>query len=284
MLAIAIIANIAAFFWRSSTIDGSASSSPLARQSDVAQGKLSDWESLPLTGLGKDEIKVFTSSLGYSACNDQPTGSTPLSQEELTPAQASDLEVAILGLISAYADGSPESLLVYSKDRGETISDHYRNTLRQSLAANTEIEADATERLSDIELLHQFWKAFKVSPHWSNLLPPSAGCVSLWRTGIAPYSPESTEALGRQEAVPFANTTDYHHVFSPSSTALEELVNGKDIIIADVMFVVKHDEQMFDERSPYYIRFWYSVETESWHPLLMKHVPSLSGKSPNLVF
>ena len=247
----------------------------VAKQQQMIEQVL-EWESLDSTSLdiSEDELLVIVSGI--------PDGNCPSSESitestinTLTSEAKRDLFLAITGLLQCYYRASPSALFQYMEDRGEKIDLEKAKSIREAIDADQHSSAEKLEAMTDETLLATFWEWNQCDPHWSSVVEEACS-ICIWRTNL----PEQTDSitLGRLNKNLFENETNYSHLFRPDKN-IADIAKSQAILLADVLIVIEHDESRGLERSPYYIRFWYSPFRKAWQPLQLKLVTSAGGSA-----
>jgi hypothetical protein len=138
--------------------------------------------------------------------------------------------------------------------------------------------------MSDKNLFSKIWDIHKINPHWQSVVEDEGG-IFLWRCS------GQDENLGKQighiNKKLFQNVTAYGHLFKPAYSIHDACKQPDGVLIADVMVLIQHDEELGNVRSPYFIRFWYSYNDMRWHPRSMEQIgidSRLPDPRPRLLF
>ena len=238
-------------------------------------------ESLPPEAF-VEELKTLTTKALRTKCGGlEEFGEGPV---ELSPEEEADLAVAVGGFVEAYADGTPNALVDYMRNRGETLRPVYVAILREVLEKEMGIPSEevgaATTDLAVLELLE---KTQGKRYNWVGILP-SEFCIHAWKSGAMLGANEKTTALGGSYTGLFGRQARYSHTFGGPDGCEWDFGKEGPYLFADVKLVVEHGASRFSERSPYYVRLCYDQKDTRWHPFDFVHVTTICDESPDFMF
>lgn len=235
------------------------------------------WESSPIVALTEPVSAVKAVIEGYPIdyCP-QHFGDSNVPVDQLSTAQREDLYNAVVTLLQCYEKSSANSLISYMQGRSEQFAPAVMQAAKETYAKQQRITQDELKSISDKDLFAKVWQMEKCRSFWSAIIKAD-GFICVWRAKNVQRT--RNQPIGKYVTEVFMNTTNYTHFFEPSSS-LEEACKGPEgALISDVMVVIKHTKELKEDRSPYYIRFWYSEKDHLWHPFFLKHVSTHYGAS-----
>lgn len=133
--------------------------------------------------------------------------------------------------------------------RGEELDPKAVERKKQAMVSELYMEAGQLDALTVIEFMAAVWDWNRSDPHWIAVLE-EAGSICIWQCQSSESAASST--LGRGDKKLFANETNYAHLFRPNRT-FEQIVQSRPVLLADVKFVIEHDDSKDRDRSPYYV-------------------------------
>jgi hypothetical protein len=244
------------------------------------------WASQPSVLLKSTELdQAVADVLASEDCIAAPRNAQLVRVSQLTAAQRSDLGLAIAGFLKAYARNDPVAVYDYMESRHEVLPAEELPEIRNALVSEQGMGRSSVDAMDQRALFSADWKMLlHADPHWASLALHS-GCVSVWRTGVAP-DPRVPTSLGQEDNAVFTNIVTHRHNFVPRADSMESRV-AKDgfLLMADVKLVIKYDDELLQVPTPHYVRFWYDPGTQVWHPHQLALIVTDSGQSyPKFLF
>jgi len=270
VVALVLVAANAAIIWKKFF----ASSHPHVAKEQQMVEQVLEWESLPATPLDSsmENLSGVIANFPDGRCSgEQSSSGVPVNQ--LSRQIKDDLFTAIGGLLQCFQRSTPEAVFSYMDSRGEQIDPEKANLVKKALVDEQYAEAATLDSMDNKDLFAAIWDWHRADPKWRAIVE-GAGSVCVWRCRSPDRAGVAT--LGRANKKLFENETNYLHLFRPKQT-FEDVCNSRAVLVADVMIVVEHDDSRARDRSPYYIRFWYSPARDAWQPLQLKLVASEGG-------
>ncbi len=255
-----------------------ASSRPHVAKEHQMVEQVLEWESLPATPLDSsmENLAEVIANFPDGPCSgEQSSSGVPLYQ--LSQQIKADLFIAVGGLLQCCQRSTPEAVFTYMETRGEQIDPKKASLLKDAIVEEQYTEAATLDSMDNKGLFALIWDWNRTDPKWSAVVE-GTGSVCVWRCRSLDRADAAT--LGRANKKLFENETNYLHLFRPKQT-FEDVCKSRAVLVADVMVVIEHDDTRARDRSPYYIRFWYSPARSAWQPLQLKLVAS-EGGSDNL--
>lgn len=232
--------------------------------------KILEWESLPVVPLTEPAEELVNGLRGYPSkeCPDVPA-KLLVPFEALSADQNEDLFKTIADLLSCYSKSDGGELVKYMQTRKESLTPEFRQAAIESLIAAQQVDPAQVNELSDLEIIQNAWKNEKCHTGWK-AIAHDAGHVCIWR--CKGCDPKSMQTLGTSDNRIFHSQSVSTHLFEPKFTFDQAHKNPEGVLLADIKVLIEHDDKFKKERSPYFIRFWYSTDDLLWHPFHFVHV------------
>lgn len=242
----------------------------------------SEWENMPAASL--DDVanalaQVFDLSDPQEQSRNVAGYAQAFSFRILTNAEKSDLIEAIGGAVSAITSSNSDALVAYMADRGLEPDSRALSESLEQLGG----DAHPAAKSGSSKQLAAIWELMNVDPHWGALVP-DATSIRVWKPRSMHHI--SVSQLGRTESWLWGNDTVYRSMFRARPT-YEQASLREPAPLADVRVLIEFDARLKQERSPYFLRFWWSEKRAKWQPLVLKLVRTGSdaaGGTPPTLF
>jgi len=281
-----IVVNLTALFyaWRRRAADRSihhlaeSRQERLERALSTAEAWISEWNSFEPLRLDSPKLDAAIAGMRADDCLALEAGAEPIPIANISPRQLDDLNLAIVGLLRAYATGSPEPVIEYMKDRGERFDRAMRGWIESKMKKKV---AGDFAAFSDDELYAQFWRVLNCNSHWQGLVVESS-CRQIWDGRKADSKAVGHFSLNdpdRESPPPSPASQIYRimrgssgiaHYFAPTEGSIADALGGDDaVLFADVKIIIVYDERFYHQRAPQLCRFWYNRSCEKWQPICL---------------
>lgn len=256
---------------------------PIADKGEVAQ--ILEWEPLPVVSLAQPlpEVEEALTSYRFDLCPEDLNGSK-VALDQLAPSEKEDLFAAIATLLQCYLQSSPTALMTYMEGRKEKFNPQIMDLVKKEKIDNGLISREELTRLSDKDFFVKVWDWHKCHTYWDSVVE-RAGYVCVWRSRDAAETRQ--RPVGKPMKRIFRNITNYAHLFQPAATFEQACGQPEGALVAEAMVLIQHNDVLKKERSPYFLRFWFSDQDKMWHPLSLSHVQANSrrmGETTDLLF
>lgn len=232
--------------------------------------KLLEWEAAPVNSLTETTSMLAGALRDYNrnSCSDVQK-SLQVSFDQLSPAQLDDLLITTAELLACYYKSDGAELVTYMQSRNERLSTQSRKAAIDSLISSQVVNPADIDAMTDLEIIDKAWKNEHCTTGWK-AIAHDAGCLCLWR--CKGCDSKSMQTLGASDTRIFQAQAVSNHLFEPEWTFNEAHKQPEGVLIADIKVLIQHDSNLKNERSPYFIRYWYSEADQLWHPFHFVHV------------
>ena len=246
---------------------------PVVRHIDAPTArvaKLLEWESLPVNPLKDSQVQLVKSLQSYKnrECSNVPSERLA-SFDDLNSAQQGDLVSTVAELVSCYLKSDGAALVNYMQTRNEHLSPRFRELAVESLLTSQLIRSEDAGSLSDSEIVAKVWANEGCKTRWHGIAH-DAGSICVWR--CEGCDPKSMQTLGTSDNRLFHSQAVSTHLFEPEWSFENAHKQSSGVLMADVKLLIQHDTSAKSERSPYFVRFWYSEADQIWHPFHFIHI------------
>jgi hypothetical protein len=243
------------------------------------------WAAQKVIRFGSQEFDDAVTELPTNDCIPSPPGAESFAFRELSQQQQTDLSSALRGLLLTFADYSPDALVSYMKERGETLDGQATSGMKKILVREHGFAESLLSSMSAQETLLLFWDRADLQTHWEGLLADSS-CVRLWRiANVNPMTDKALrETLGQTDRDIWQGYARHRHIFVGNRSVDDVLREHGTVLCADVKVSVKHDAAHRGEVAPYHFRFCYDPLDEKWHPVDMVRMVTFADAPRKILF
>lgn len=264
----------------------------LAKKDATAESLIAEWNQGQVTSLASESLPEMVAAMPSDGCLTVTMEAPAISASSLSPPQLSDLNLAITGLLQAYGKNDPSAVTNYMHERGKEFNDRLLPLLKKSLSRRGQTDL---EELSDDTIYARMWKAFQLSSHWNGLIAASS-CRQIWDgrslTVEQITNLDENESTNPSSAAAvlygiFRGSNVVRHHFAPVEGTLDEELGGDEpVLLADVKLIVQFDDDRFNAKAAYLVRFWFNRTAGKWQPISMAGFASHPGtvSLPSLMF
>jgi len=241
--------------------------------------EVSRWYAHAATRIDSPEFPAAVEKLKANTPLMIPRGAIPLALESFTTEEKRDLDLAIGGLMQAYASPGPDSNIAYFESRGEMLDPDFRN-LFDRFRKRKDDAASSLKALSDRDFLLRYWQEAKLKNVWAGFVPESSH-LAIWNgKTVSSGDPRKFYFLLENEGLPasadealMANgplMRTIRHIFTPQRGSLSDaLMAESPAPICEVKLVIEFDPKWSKSRAVYLCRFWLNRAGEKWQPLTL---------------
>lgn len=247
--------------------------------------RLLDWKSQKVTLLSSQELPQAVASIKTAGCMQIPQGARPVPLADLNEVQRSDLDRIVVDLLCAYHTATAEEVLTAFNRCDEVVNPSRADDKRKLLLKMPGYKAEQVQGMTEDEVFAEFWKASQLLPHWDGIIA-SASCRAIWRSGsLTASSVRDTSQQTTEATTTWGGIVNFHHSFIPANgyTLEDALQAGEELLLADVLAVVQHDAETFNDIAPYLFRFWYNSKAECWQPIALAQFQTFE-RPPRIAF
>ncbi len=270
-------------------------SEEFGRTESLAYDLIEKWNREPAIALGSEDLPSAVESLPEAGCIGLPSGAVAIESRSLPASVKQDLDTAVIGLLQAYRDGKPDSVINYMRGRGQTISGNFRKFVERALLNRGVADP---EKLSDEDQYRAMWTTFQSNAHWSGLVADSS-CRQFWDgKKVLPArlrfdinsAPNTPPGQLEQAAYLFrllrGTSTPRHNFVSTAGSLQDSHRDDPSVLLCDVQLVIELDDSFSRVKVPYLIRFWFNNALEKWRPVAMECFTASpeGGRLPSLQF
>jgi len=250
----------------------------------VKEAHRDSWELQKSVPLRSSEMENVVKKLPSCDCIQPPADVSAIAYAEMTEQQQADLDEAVRGLLAAFADYSPESLVEYMEGRGESLDTQMITIMKDILADEHDVDANRLNAMDDFEVLSAFWRIADVQTHWESVLPESS-CLVTWRVSDrSPLDDVLQDTLAKADRDVWKGYARHNHVFVSDRSVEEAMQTEGTALCADTRVLIKHDASHEGQITPYHFRFWYDPADERWHPIDMVRLQTFKNAPFKIVF
>lgn len=246
---------------------------------------LSKWESLSVTPFTESTENLANALRKYASreCVDlPPKWLVPF--DDLSPPQQDDLLKTAAELLNCYSKSDGGELVKYMQTRNENLVPKLKLAAIESLVTSQVVEQTEAENLSDLEIIQKAWTNEHCNTGWQ-AIAHDGGHLCIWR--CKGCDPKSMQTLGTTDNRVFHAQAVSTHLFEPKFSFTQAHEDPEGVLLADIKVLIQHDDTFKKERSPYFIRFWFSTDDQLWHPFHLVHVrvtPPARSNPVNIMF
>lgn len=233
---------------------------------DPRQDSLLEWHNgePDTSSVGPFKLKMTSDCIGIA------DGCEKLDPMDLSADQIEDLKQAIGGLVEAYKIGTGQSIVEYMRSRKQVLDPKIMSRKRRFyVESHPDVGSDVLP--NDETVFQEYWSHWEYGADWVGHLP-EASCATVGRCPAdRVHALAANGSLGHGEKKLWRNAKTYPHHFVPEDGHLieDEVESHGAAVFADVMIVILHGEKVYHQRSPYFVRYWYSSSNKKWQPLLL---------------
>jgi hypothetical protein len=282
-LLLVVAANIAVLYWRyqHTSVEIPGVGPYVAALGRTQVETVLAWQNAQSVKFSPASISDLAERMTWETTDGLPTDAVSIERDNLSQDEQADLLKAVVGILAAYSGSDPAAIFDYMVGRGQQLAPSSVLIFKRLLTGEAKIPAAAVKDRTPRELFVLMADKMEYGAHWNSLITESAS-ITLWRTNLSSDEALGKVPLGSIVAGLFKNQTRFNHLFVDGSES--KPTSTTPLIFADVRFVVKHDQSLMSEPSPYYVRFQLDRTKQVWKPIEMIHVATVSGNSPALLF
>ena len=281
-IALSLILLACFAFWalrRSPVSPGRMTEQEYLAKKDEQVRRLASWKIGPRVSV-RSKVEVFQSvSAPAERKLQSPQEAIPVDAASLNAKAVKSLQLALSNLILAYGQNSGESVYDYMISQSEILTESTVQELKSMLGDNLDSNSAPTDGKV---VFTRFWNKFKKS-NWDSLLPETVA-FAYWRMKSLPgqsinqFEPDDNGQV-------FFNVNKLRHFFTPVQSMETSLNKHNELLCADCRFVIELNRSAKSQQIPYYLRFWYDPDSDTWHPWLLGcHATGDSTDVPNIAF
>ncbi|HUY92422.1 MAG TPA: hypothetical protein VMV10_27010 [Pirellulales bacterium] len=270
--------------WRRPAESGSAPLNPeeakfqedAPKREAMANAWIAEWNSSNAIPIMSAELPAAIASLKGGNCLPVQSPGVAVNFKALDNAQVEDLNAAITGFLRAYAAGDAEAVIRYMHDRGKRFDSSRRHFLEKGMKSKGETDF---ERLSNEELYARAWKVKNGGAHCESLVA-DCSCRQVWDGmklpanevhGFTRHGIDHPDAPAVYLGRIMNGSRSSAHFWAPERGSIDEELRGKlPVLLADVKLVLGYDDEFYDERAPWLVRFWYNRAARKWQPICLE--------------
>ena len=274
LLIAAVAANIYIFLSKSSRQGKNRILSALGEidNTDPRHALLKKWYEADVVELDSPKIQsVVLAAKEKPSCFEGPAELKKLSGNELPDGLYESLAETIARLVQAYANNNPTEILAFMRSQGQEVSPVMR---KKAIKHYIDRKPNFSGEESGIDVGEAwcfYWTDWNYNPHWSRIIP-SETSLQLYQATISAKKTLDTKAtIASSRHDIWRNQIGIGRHFKPARGYSYDnfFAENENLLIGDARIVIEHDEQMYGQRSPYYIRMWLNPESEKWEPIGM---------------
>ena len=241
--------------------------------------EVSQWYAHAATRIDSPEFPAAVEKMWTNTPLMIPRGATPIALDSLTVEEKRDLDLAIGGLMQAYASPGPDSNIAYFASRGETLDPDFRD-LFDRFRKRKDAAAASLKGLSDRDFLLRYWQEAKLKNVWAGFVPESSH-LAIWDgKTVSSGDPRKFHILSGKGGLPAsadeALTANgqlmrtIRHIFTPRRGMLSDALMAEiSVPVCEVKLVIEFDPEWSKSRAVYLCRFWLNRTEEKWQPLTL---------------
>jgi hypothetical protein len=244
----------------------------------MAYDLIAKWNRDPVIDLDSTELRSAVESLPEADCILLPEGAIAIGSAALPQPVRQDLDTAVLGLLQASRDATPDAVLKYMGGRGKVVDPGLRKRMGPMLVKRGITDV---EKLTDEDVYRTMWTTLKADPHWSGLVADSS-CRQFWDGKKAAFNRvrsfnqnfvhgaliKPTMEQAEYLAHLLRGSTSGPHNFVSTKGSLENAhKSGAPVVLCEVQLVIELDESFARSKAPYLIRFWFNDTLQKWQPI-----------------
>jgi len=258
--------------------------SELRSRQQTKEAHRASWAAETPVALRSNDMEIVVQQLPSTDCLQPPANVAAIGYSEMSEQQQADLDEAVRGLLAAFTDYSPESLVDYMKGRGERLDAKMVAVMKRILVDEHDVDAKRLDAMDDFELLSMFWRIANLKTHWESVLPDSS-CLVTWRVSDhSPLDGALQDTLAKADRNVWNGYARHNHVFVSDRSVEEALRTEGTALCADTRVLIKHDVAHQGQVTPYHFRFWYDPQDERWHPIDMVRLAAFKNAPFKILF